>query len=435
MYKTVTIALLLALTSARLLAQPSLSEQEKAVVVQSVGKIMQDAYLFPQVGEKMAALVTLNLKNKAYSKIADPVDFAARLTTDLVSVSHDKHIRVFFDPGWVKASKTAVTKEDSLAVLYRDLAIWRKDNFGFKEVKILPGNIGYLKLDAMMDVKFGGETGVAAMNYLANVDALIIDLRENHGGSNMGSLIASYLFDGEPVQLAELHLREGNKIIQEWTLSHVPGKRMPNTPVYILTSNFTFSAAEAIAQRLKVLKRAITIGQNSGGGAHVTEQRVATERFCVFVPFGRSIGDPTKETDWEGVGVIPDIKVRANDALDTAYQVALSNLLKNSKDSTVNYRWYLANAKAAVTPAIVPGTSLKNYAGDYADMKISVNNDHLTFQKGTQMTYTLTPVSDDTFLVEGMPYLRLKFVKEKDGASTLIRIYENGMERKSKRSE
>lgn len=330
MRKTLSTALFFTLLSIPALSQSILSQREKLDVVQSISKIMQDAYLFPSIGQKMATLITANVKNNVYAKIDDPADFASRLTADRVSVSHDKHVR-FFDPEWVKANKTTVTKQDSLSMLSKDLADWKKDNFGFKEVKILPGNIGYLKLDAMMDVKFGGETGVAAMNYLANTDALILDLRENHGGSNMGSLVASYLFDGEPVQLAELHLHENNKIIQEWTLAHVPGKRMPQTPVYILTSNFTFSAAEAIAQRLKVLKRAITIGENSGGGAHVTDQRIATERFCVFVPFGRSIGDPTKETDWEGVGVIPDIKVPANDALDTAYQVALSNLLRTAK--------------------------------------------------------------------------------------------------------
>ncbi|QMW02494.1 S41 family peptidase [Spirosoma foliorum] len=418
-----------------LIAQPSLSEQEKIAVIQSVSKIMQQAYVFPNVGQRMATQLTANLTNKLYRKLDDPVAFAARLTDDLVSVSHDKHIRVFFDPEWVKAAKTAVTKQDSLAVLYRDLASWKKDNFGFKAINVLPGNIGYLKLDAMMDVKFGGETGVAAMNYLSNVDALIIDLRENHGGSNMGSLIASYLFDGEPVQLAELHLREGNKIIQEWTLAHVPGKRMPDTPVYILTSNFTFSAAEAIAQRLKVLKRAITIGEKSGGGAHITEQRVATDRFCVFVPFGRSIGDPTKETDWEGVGVIPDISVPANDAFDTAYQLALSNLSKTSSGSTVNYQWYLENANAKATAVSLPVTLLDSYAGDYADMKIRINEGRLTFQKGKQMIYRLTPINSETFLVEGMPYLRLKFIKENNRVSTLIRVYDNGMERKSNRVE
>lgn len=416
-------------------AQSAISDEEKRSVVESVAKTMNEAYLFPETGKKMSKFITENYKKKLYKSTSDPIEFAARLTADLLSVGHDKHIRVFFDPQWVQASRSANTKQDSLDVLYRDLPQWKKENFGFKEIKILPGNIGYLKLDGMIDIKFGGETGVAAMNYLSNTDALIIDLRENHGGSNMGSLVASYLFDGEQVQLAELHLREGNKVIQEWTLAHVPGKRMPNTPVYILTSNFTFSAAEAIAQRLKVLKRAITIGENSGGGAHITEQRVATERFCVFVPYGRSIGDPTKDTDWEGVGVVPDIRVPAIEALDKAYQTALSNLKAKSKDTANTYQWYLDNSMAANRPHVLATQDLQGYEGDYGDMKIRLNNGFLTFQKGVQMIYRLTPMKQDLFLVDGMPYLRLMFNRENGAVNNLVRVYDNGMERRTTKSK
>lgn len=428
------LALLMVSTYAR--SQSTISDEEKRSVVESVAKTMKEAYIFPEIGEKIGKFITDNYKKSQYKTLSDPTDFAARLTADLVSVSHDKHIRVFFDPEWVKASRSANTKQDSLDVLYRDLPEWKKDNFGFKEVKILPGNIGYLKLDGMMDMKFGGETGVAAMNYLSNTDALIIDFRENHGGSNMGSLIASYLFDGEPVQLAELHLREGNKIIQEWTLAHVPGKRMPHIPVYILTSNFTFSAAEAIAQRLKVLKRAITVGENSGGGAHITEQRVATDRFCVFVPYGRSIGDPTKDTDWEGVGVVPDIRVPANEALDKAYQTALQNLKATSKDTTNTYQWYLDNSIAVSRPASLTTQNLQTYEGDYGDMKIRMSKGFLTFQKGIQMIYTLIPMSKDQFLIKDMPYMRLLFKRDTGEAIiSLIRIYDNGIERKTAKSK
>ncbi|SDR04611.1 N-terminal domain of Peptidase_S41 [Chryseobacterium soldanellicola] len=415
-------------------AQTTISETEKIEVVNAVSKTMINSYVFPDIGLNMGKLITGNLKKKVYASFTDPVEFASKLTQDLFSVSHDKHIRVFFDPEWVSAARKANSKQDSLDILYRDLPIWKKENFGFKEIKILPGNIGYLKLDGMMDIKFGGETGVAAMNFLSNADALIIDFRENRGGSNMGTLVASYLFDGEPVQLAELHLRENNKIIQEWTLPHVPGKRMPNTPVYILTSNITFSAAEAITQRLKVLKRAIIIGEKTAGGAHITEQRAATNRFTVFVPYGRSIGDPTKDTDWEGVGVIPDIETKSEEAFNTAYITSLENLLKTSKDTTNTYKWHIDNLKAKSKPFPNNAFAAK-YVGLYGDIVIRNENGQLTYQKGKNSIYHLIGLSKDTYIVDEIPYLRIQFIEENNEAVALNRLYEDGSVRKTNKNK
>ena len=414
--------------------QTSLSESEKEEVVNAVSKIMIDSYVFPDVGLKMGTLLVTNLTNKVYVGFTDPVEFASKLTQDLVSVSHDKHIRIFFDPEWVSESKNILSKEDSLKLADRDLSIWKNENFGFKTLKILPGNIGYLKLDAMMDIQSGGETGVAAMNFLANTDALIIDFRENRGGSNMGSLIASYLFDGEPVQLAELHLREGNRIIQEWTLPHLPGKRLPNTPVYILTSSITFSAAEAITQRLKVLKRATIIGERTAGGAHITEQRVATDRFCVYVPFGRSIGDPTRDTDWEGVGVIPDVETTSEEALNTAYITSLENLMKSSVDSTNTYLWHLENAKTKNKPYTQSLSFIKKCPGTYGDIVIKRENGELIYQKGKNTTYHLIPQSSDTFVADEVSYLRIQFIEKNNQISELRRLFEDGTIRVTKKN-
>ena len=415
--------------------QSGIGEAEKKMVIDSVSSIMAASYLFPGTGIKMGQVITENFNRKEYDRYTDAIGFAAKLTEDLVAVSHDRHIRVFFDPDWVKQSRTAVTKQDSLAVLSRDLPRWKKENFGFKEVKILPGNIGYVNLTGMMDIKFGGETGVAAMNFLSNTDALIIDFRENHGGSDMGTLLASYLFDGNPVMLAELHLREGNKIIQEWTLAHVPGKRMPHTPVYILTSNFTFSAAEAIAQRLKVLKRAITIGERTGGGAHITDQKAATDRFCVFVPYGRSIGDPEKDIDWEGVGVIPDIAASAEDALTTAYITSLENLIKTGKDTTNTYQWHLDNAKAKQKPFDQNSNFKQKCTGLFGDISISMQNAELLYRKGMGAIYHLIPQSGDTFVVDELSYLRVRFNESDGKIVSLTRFYEDGSERTAARTE
>jgi retinol-binding protein 3 len=91
--------------------------------------------------------------------------------------------------------------------------------------------------------------------------------------------------------------------------------------VFVLTSHQTFSGGEEFSNNLKVLKRATIVGETTGGGAHpVTGHRI-DDRFSIGVPFARAI-NPITKTNWEGVGVDPDVKVPAADALATAQALA-----------------------------------------------------------------------------------------------------------------
>ncbi|MGH9842298.1 MAG: serine hydrolase, partial [Blastocatellia bacterium] len=71
-----------------------------------------------------------------------------------------------------------------------------KRNYGFEKVERMSGNIGYLDLRGFEPAGAANETATAAMNFLANTDALIFDLRRNGGGSpEMIAFLSSYLFD------------------------------------------------------------------------------------------------------------------------------------------------------------------------------------------------------------------------------------------------
>jgi len=126
----------------------------------------------------------------------------------------------------------------------------------------------------------------------------------------------------------------GNKTEEFWTKSSVPGKKYGEKDVYLLTSNRTFSAAEEFSYNLKNLKRATIIGETTGGGAHPGDMVRLGDHFGVFIPSGRAISPITK-TNWEGTGVEPDIKVPKDEALKTAYLMALKKSLANIKDDNV----------------------------------------------------------------------------------------------------
>jgi C-terminal processing protease CtpA/Prc len=205
------------------------------------------------------------------------------------------------------------------------------DNCAFEKVEILPNNIGYIKFNAFMDASFCGSTVVAAMGFVAHTDALIFDLRQNGGGQPaMVTMIASYLFD-EPTHLIDIYNRKEDATTQNWTLSYLPGPRLTTQPVYVLTSERTFSGAEEFAFDLKNQKRATIVGETTGGGAHPVSGHPVADYFMVDVPFAKSL-DPVTKTNWEGTGVQPDVKVPAADALETAQKLAFQKI-EAKKDS------------------------------------------------------------------------------------------------------
>ena len=194
-------------------------------------------------------------------------------------------------------------------------------NCGFVKAEQLANNVGYLKFNMFADPEVCGATASAAMNFLANTDALVIDLRDNGGGDPaMVTYISSYLFS-KRTHLNDLWTRRTNETKEYWTNADVSGKRLADDkPVFVLTSSHTFSGGEEFTNNLKVLKRATIVGETTGGGAHPVAGQRINDHFIIGVPFARAI-NPITKTNWEGTGVEPDVKVPAADALTTALKL------------------------------------------------------------------------------------------------------------------
>jgi retinol-binding protein 3 len=196
-----------------------------------------------------------------------------------------------------------------------------RDNYAFRKVEVLDKNIGYLRLDLFLNQPDAFRTADAAMAFLRHVDALVFDLRYNGGGDpEMIRYLTSYLF-ASPTLLNTMMDRNG-KIVEEFRTGDVPGAKFrPDLPVYVLTSAHTFSGAEEFAYNLKNLKRATVIGETTGGGAHPVQPIRVSDRFVIGVPYERAV-NPITKANWEGVGVQPDVKVSADEALDKALELA-----------------------------------------------------------------------------------------------------------------
>ncbi|HEY8503883.1 MAG TPA: S41 family peptidase [Gemmataceae bacterium] len=306
-----------------------LKEGVPAEVVGALIKELKEGYVFPEAAEKMAEAVGAKLKAGDYDGLATGQELARRLTADLQEISKDRHLRVRCSTEPLPERLGGKEPTPEMVKRMQRQARWR--NAGFVKVERLPGNVGYLELRGFMDPEAGGEPLAAAMNFLANTDALIIDLRRNGGGTPlMVRLVCSYLFDEKPVHLNSLYFRKDDRTEEFWTLKEVPGKRYLGKDVYVLTSRLTFSGAEECAYNLKCLKRATIVGETTGGGAHPGGAVRLTDHFLAFIPTGRAI-NPITKTNWEGTGVEPDVKVDADAALEKAHELALAKLRAAAK--------------------------------------------------------------------------------------------------------
>jgi hypothetical protein len=404
-----------------------LDRETKAAIIDSVRFHLDKTYIFAETAEKMGKALSKNLKKGKYDDLNDLDAFTRRMTVDMEEISHDRHLWVF--PASEDEIRIARQDEPSDDDLESRIAQQAYTNFGFEKVEILSNNIGYLKFNQFEDAKYAGETAVAAMNFLANCDAVIIDLRENGGGSpTMVQLISSYFFD-EATHLNNFYIREADTIKQFWTQSHVEGPSLADKPLYVLTARRTFSGAEEFAYNMKNLERATIIGETTGGGAHPTTVVIFPDLGTKMgVPFGRAV-NPITMTNWEGTGVEPDIKVPQEEALDVAIYEALKKASEEAEDPQVKTRltWALERLETIREPFEVDENTLKSYVGKYGPRTVLFEDGNLYYQREERPKFRMYAISETLFCFDELDFFRIEVVVGNDGVPTMLRgHYNNG---------
>jgi retinol-binding protein 3 len=288
----------------------------RARVIEGALAKLDEWYVFPEIAKQAGDSMRARLKRGAYDSYTSGAGFATRLHDELREIAHDKHMSVGYSVAAPPSAQPAGPPSPAAQQAQADA-----NNCGFVKVEVLPGNIGYLKFNGFANPTLCAPTASAAMNFLAGTGALIVDLRENGGGSPaMVSYISSYLFS-QKTHLNSLWDRRSGQTNEFWTREDVPGRKFGGEkPVYVLTAARTFSGAEEFSYNLKSLKRATIVGETTGGGAHPVAPHRIDDHFQIAVPFARAI-NPITKTNWEGVGVEPDVKVPASEALTTALRL------------------------------------------------------------------------------------------------------------------
>lgn len=314
---------LIAASPAAIATSDLLTAQERSKAIEAIAVAFEQIYVFPEVGNRVASDLRGRLQRGEYDRISESAELAKVLSAHIDAICHDAHTSVEYVAEDALAERPPADPAEAKRRSEKRLAQAAAENFDFAVPKRLDGNVSLIRFDGFYRAAEVGPLVQKYMNESADADALIFDLRENGGGSpEIIALIASYLFDDEPVHLYDQSNRRERTDIKVWTDPKVPGKRFGSKkPVFILTSKRTYSAAENFAYTLQQLKRANVVGETTRGGAHGAFGRPVTSHLIPFVATSRTV-NAVSHSDWDRTGVVPDIGVPAVDALEVALKLA-----------------------------------------------------------------------------------------------------------------
>ena len=302
----------------------------RLAVVDALDARLADTYVFADVGRKLSTALHDKAAAGGYDRATTTDAFARALTHDLREIGHDAHLRVGFDPEFHAPPPEAhqVPEPGEIAAERRDFA---RRGFGISRVQRLPGNVGYLDVRGFGPLYAVGPAYSQALSLLSGTDALILDLRRNGGGEPeaVAWLLSHFFAEGDERHLNSMESRnEGTR--ESWTSASAAPRY--TRPIYVLTSGDTFSGGEECAYDLQTQKRATLVGETTGGGANSGDDVALGNGFVAFIPTGRAV-NPVTHTNWEGVGVKPDVAVPATAAMKTAYVAILKSLIGKTTDA------------------------------------------------------------------------------------------------------
>ena len=413
-----------------LAASPALARQAEApaaprVIVGQIAAAIRDAYFDPAKAETIAAALEAEAAQGRYDALTDPRDLETALTARLEP--YDQH----FSVGRPAPSTPAAAAASSLTpVPFPDYAA--RGGQGFRAIEILPGNVGLIDMRFFADFEGADDPARkqvdAALQLISNTDAVIVDLRNNGGGSPamVGYLVSAFVGPDADVY-NRFHSRQGES--REAPAQPYAAPRV-DVPVYVLISGRTGSAAEAFAYTMQAARRAVIVGETSGGAANPGRPVFTPSGYRVFISTG-SPTNPLTGGNWEQVGVRPDVAVPAEDALATAWKTALAGQSNTAPAAATEAAW-VGEALNAPALSVDPAP----YLGAYGGSVVQATDEGLTWKNERRPAWRLRPLSPDLFFDMDEPYRRIRFVRDQAGRVTALEVLDSqtGVSRLLRRS-
>lgn len=314
------------------LTQPDapLAAVDRREIVAALAQQLHARYVFPDKGDALGKELVARAAHGDYDSANTIAGLGKVLDHDLKEIGKDGHFRIDFRPDFdpARSSGDHVPNAEEIAQGREEMM---QIAYGIARVQRLPGNVGYIDLRGFGPTEFVGGGYDAALTLLAGTDALVLDLRRNGDGEpeSVSYLLSHFFLEGDRRHLNDLYDRPSDSTREYWTASYVPVHY--TKPIMVLTSHGTFSGGEECAYDLQTQKRATLVGETTGGGAHPGDDVALGHGLVAFIPTGRAI-NPITHTDWEAIGVKPDVAVPAADAMKTAYVSLLERRVQDAKN-------------------------------------------------------------------------------------------------------
>lgn len=390
-------------------------------LIDSLNTVLNNHYVFPEKASNISTYLATQLKKNAYViDLQNPQKIAEQIQRDIIKIHRDPHMGIKYDPGFRVQQNLAPSVEE----ISQTKKYWKENNYAFTKVEVLPGNIGYFTFNVFVDdTEAAKPTISAALRFLSNTSAVIIDLRENYGGSpNMVSQIESYFFN------VKTHMNDLiNRSAKDTTFFYADPAKADSLnllmPVYILTSHNTFSGGEDFSYGMQKANRAVIVGETTGGGAHPQMPFSVGQGFVISVPFARSV-NPVTKTDWEGTGVIPNVKEQAPKALFTAQELVFKNQMLAVKNEKEKYKseFYLHTVLLEKEIQNPPLKLLLQLTGIYPDVTISLDKGKLLCTNNDDKRISeLKQIINNRFKID--ENAQVEFFKDAKGQFSSIKIY------------
>jgi retinol-binding protein 3 len=316
-------ALLASGAPGRVFAQTSASGVAATAIADAIDREYHDA----QQGRRAAELLRRSSRRGQYDGL-DEIGLAERTNADAQTILHDEHFMVMAGVMAPNSGGPSRPHADPHRPDPAELESLTDVNFGVASARILAGNIGELQIQPQFfrPIEEVRDRYAAAFSLLAGTSAVVVNLTNTIGGDpKTVALVLSYFFDREPFVINRFIWR--NLPVEEFRTTRSPGGPLygEQRPIVVAVSRNSYSAAEEFAYDVKALERGVVVGEQTPGAANHSLPIIVAGRFTVFIPRARA-ENPITHTNWEGVGVAPDVTAEGGAILGAAHRVALEGV-------------------------------------------------------------------------------------------------------------
>lgn len=408
------VAISLIFLSSNLFAQSgkeTISENQKLTIINDAIGLLKANYIYPDRVLPIESVLKKKVKNKEYSSHNTVIDFTRAVTKDLEEIGKDHHLGIFYGPEWVSKIKAVNNSgaNNLSANPQQFLDMINYDNFGLRKVERIEGNIGYFSFVRAEGLEYSKAAIVGAMNFISHSDAIIIDIRQNHGFSAEVVLFLESYFLPDSTKVGSFKRRVNNETVELYITKDPAVKKISESvPLFIVVDNKTSSGGEALAYDLQQFKRATIIGEQTLGEANPGRRFVINDQLWMMIPTATSM-NAISGTNWEQVGVTPNIKTERSKTLQIAVLEASKSIVAKTRIPMQKQilKWQLPLLENEINPQSVTNQIISNLVGDYEGGAKIIEENQVVYYVNTRGKRKLNYIGNGIFQRDDDSELRL----------------------------